>query len=512
MEATPVQPNRRNAALAGGVAALFALGVSELLTGLISTVPSLIVAIGTGVIDLAPPTVKDFAIETFGTADKPALIIGIVVLSVVFGGLLGLGSLRSPVIPSIGFLAFGALGAVAAIRDPQSETAASVLVATTVAVAGLAAFFFLLRRAGTSQGQTPEADLARRAFLRSVGAFTLLAGITAVAGRFLIERVRMATNRAEVVLPTARSPLPAPAPGSSLNVAGVSPIVTPNDQFYKIDTALSVPRVDLDTWSVKITGMVDRPYELTYDELLDLPLVERYVTLSCVSNRVGGGLVGNAKWLGVPLSEILDRAGVQPGADQIVGRSLDGFTVGFPTQVAFDGREALLAVGMNGEPLPFDHGFPARLVVAGLYGYVSATKWLDDIELTTWDGFDAYWVPKGWAKEGPIKTQSRIDTPQPNARVAAENRHIAGVAWAPGRGISRVEVQVDDGGWQDAELSDSLSNDSWRQWSIAWNAEPGNYRLQVRATDGNGETQTSESRPPRPDGATSYHAISVVVE
>ena len=512
MEATSVQPSRWNAALAGGVAALFALGVSELLTGLISTVPSLIVAIGTEVIDLAPPAVKDFAIETFGTADKPALIIGIVVLSVVFGGLLGVGGIRSRLVPTIGFLAFGALGAVAAVRDPQSETLASVLVAVAVAVAGLAAFFFLVRRAGAHDGPVVEPDLARRAFLRGVGAFTLLAGITAVAGRLLVERVRMATNREEVVLPSARSPLPAPAAGSSLDTAGISPIVTPNDQFYKIDTALSVPRVDLDTWTLKIAGMVDRPYELTYDDLLDLPLVERYVTLSCVSNRVGGGLVGNAKWLGVPLSEILDRARIQPGADQIVGRSVDGFTVGFPTETAFDGREALVAVGMNGEPLPFDHGFPARLVVAGLYGYVSATKWLDEIELTTWDGFDAYWVPRGWAKEAPIKTQSRIDTPQPNSRVAAEARHIAGVAWAPGRGISRVEVQVDDSGWQDAELSEPLSNDSWRQWSVNWDAQPGTHRLQVRATDGNGETQTSESRPARPDGATSYHTISVVVE
>jgi DMSO/TMAO reductase YedYZ molybdopterin-dependent catalytic subunit len=322
----------------------------------------------------------------------------------------------------------------------------------------------------------------------------------------------MATNRADVVLPSAEAPLPAPAPGTSLNVEGISPIVTPNDSFYKIDTALSVPRVDLESWSVKISGMVDRPYELTYADLLDLPMVERFVTLSCVSNQVGGGLVGNAKWLGVPLSDILDRAGVQPGADQIVGVSVDGFTVGFPTEVAGDGREALLAVGMNGEPLPLDHGFPARLVVAGLYGYVSATKWLAEIELTTWDAFDAYWVPKGWAKEGPIKTQSRIDTPQPNARVAAESRQIAGVAWAPGRGISRVEVQVDDTGWQEAELSEPLSNDSWRQWLINWDAQPGTHRLQVRATDGNGDTQTSEQRPPRPDGATSYHTISVVVE
>jgi len=512
MKAPPVQPRRRDAALAGGVAAMFALGVSELLTGLIPSVPSLIVSIGTGIIDLAPPAVKDLAIETFGTADKPALLVGIVVLSALFGALLGLGGIRSMAIPSVGFLVFGALGAIAAIQDPQSQASPSIMVAAVAAGAGLAAFLAMIRRAGVGEMPVVEADLARRAFLRGAGAFALLAGVTAVAGRLLVDRVRMASNRAEVVLPSAQTPLPAPAPGSSLSVAGIAPVVTPNDAFYRIDTALSVPSVDLDTWSLKITGMVDRPYELTYDDLLDLPMVERYVTLSCVSNQVGGDLVGNAKWLGVPLTDVLDRAGVQQGADQIVGRSLDGFTIGFPTEVAFDGREALVAVGMNDEPLPFDHGFPARLVVAGLYGYVSATKWLADIELTTWDAFDAYWVPKGWAKEGPIKTQSRIDTPQANARLGAGTRPIAGVAWAPGRGISRVEVQVDEGGWQEATLSEPLSKESWRQWSLNWEAGSGTHTVQVRATDGNGDTQTTMPRPPRPDGATGYHTISVVVE
>ncbi len=512
METTSVDPRRRDVALAGAVAALFALGVSELLAGLISGVPSLVVSIGTGVIDLAPPAVKDFAIETFGTADKPALIIGIVVLAALFGALLGLGGIRSLAIPVVGFAAFGALGAVAAVRDPQGEAIPSIVVAVVATTAGLAAFLVLFRSASRSPAPAGGSDLTRRAFLRGVGAFALLAGVSAAAGRYLGERMKMATNRADVVLPRASSPLPAPAPGSSLNVAGISPVVTPIDSFYKIDTALSVPRVDLENWSMKITGMVDRPYELTFDDLLDLPMVERYVTLSCVSNRVGGGLVGNAKWLGVPLGDVLDRAGVQPGADQIVGRSVDGFTVGFPTEAAFDGREALVAVGMNDEPLPFDHGFPARLVVAGLYGYVSATKWLAEIELTAWDAFDAYWVPRGWAKEAPIKTQSRIDTPQPNARVSAGKRAIAGVAWAPGRGISRVEVQVDGDEWQEAALSEPLAEESWRQWSIDWEAESGTRTLRVRATDGNGETQTSDRQSPRPDGATGHHTISVVVE
>jgi DMSO/TMAO reductase YedYZ molybdopterin-dependent catalytic subunit len=414
-------------------------------------------------------------------------------------------------IPVIGFLTFGALGAVAAARDPQATTLPSILVAAVSAGAGLVALVFMARRGASSSETASGPDPARRAFLRDAGAFTLLAGVAAVGGRVLTQRVRMATNRAEVILPLPRQPLPAAAPGSSLNVGGIAPVITPNDEFYKIDTALSVPRVDLDTWTLKITGLVDRPLELTYDDLLDLTMVERYVTLSCVSNEVGGGLVGNAKWLGVPLSEILERARVQAGADQIVGRSVDGFTVGFPTEAAFDGREALVAVGMNDEPLPFDHGFPARLVVAGLYGYVSATKWLSEIELTTWDAFDAYWVPRGWAKEAPIKTQSRIDTPQHNARLDAGDRPIAGVAWAPGRGISRVEIQIDEGSWQEATLSEPLSDDSWRQWSFAWDARPGTHTVRVRATDGAGATQTSVRTSPRPDGATGHHTISVVV-
>jgi DMSO/TMAO reductase YedYZ molybdopterin-dependent catalytic subunit len=240
-----------------------------------------------------------------------------------------------------------------------------------------------------------------------------------------------------------------------------------------------------------------------------MPMVERYITISCVSNEVGGGLVGNAKWLGVPLADVLEMAGVSAGAEQVVGRSVDDFTVGFPVDAVFDGRQAMLAVGMNGEPLPFEHGFPARLVVAGLYGYVSATKWLSDIELTTWDGFDAYWIPRGWSKEGPVKTQSRIDTPRGNVGVGP--RAIAGVAWAPGRGISAVEVRVDEGAWMQAELSEPLSEEAWRQWNVPWDPSPGSYTLQVRATDGTGQTQTADLAPVAPDGATGYHTVRVNV-
>jgi hypothetical protein len=251
---------------------------------------------------------------------------------------------------------------------------------------------------------------------------------------------------------------------------------------------------------------------LAYDELLAMPMAERDVTLACVSNGVGGRYVGNARWLGVPLGDLLERAGVQAGATQIVGRSVDDFTVGFPTEAAFDGRTAMVAVGMNGEPLPIAHGFPARLVVAGLYGYVSATKWLAEIELTTWEAFDAYWIPRGWAKEAPIKLQSRIDVPRKNQEVTAGLVPVAGVAWSPPVGIGAVEVRIDDGPWVAAELGPLAGSESWRQWSYAWNAGPGGHVLTVRAIDADGNVQDEARRPPRPDGATGYHTIRVFVQ
>ena len=398
-------------------------------------------------------------------------------------------------------------------------------------------------------------DVSRRKFLAGAGAVFGLGVALAAGGRFMLERTKQAlAGREDVVLPQATEttattspattaaanssttgagttaaeaqttttaeattttgpavegagPLP---PGHSLDVAGISPIITPNEQFYLIDTALTPPQVNLEEWSLRVTGLVENPYEITFDELLTRPLVERYVTLSCVSNQVGGTLVGHAKWLGVPLSLILDEAGILPEAEQIVGRSVDAFTVGFPSSIPYDGRDALVAVGMNDEPLPIEHGFPVRLVVAGLYGYVSATKWLSELELTTWDGFDAYWVPRGWSKQAPVKTQSRIDTPR-DGRIDARPRSIAGVAWAPHRGIDGVEVRIDEEEWIEAELSTEISDNSWRQWKVDWDPVPDRYRIQVRATDGDGVTQTDLRRPPAPDGATGWHTIHVTV-
>ncbi|MEZ5341909.1 MAG: molybdopterin-dependent oxidoreductase [Acidimicrobiales bacterium] len=291
---------------------------------------------------------------------------------------------------------------------------------------------------------------------------------------------------------------------------GITPIVVANRDFYRIDTATLVPRVDPADWKLKIRGMVDNELDFTYDELLARANWVVPVTLSCVSNEVGGGLVGNAVWHGVPLTELLDEAGVQSGATQLSSRSVDGWDCGFPTELAYDGRTAMVAVAMNGEPLPLDHGFPARLVVSGLYGYVSATKWLDTIELTTIEAFNGFWISRGWSKDGPVKTQSRIDTPRNGTAVdPGVARAIAGVAWAPNTGIQHVEVQIDNGDWVMAELGESLSDDTWVQWKLAWTPDAGNHTIKVRATDKSGFTQSPDPVYVAPNGAEGWHTISV---
>jgi DMSO/TMAO reductase YedYZ molybdopterin-dependent catalytic subunit len=352
--------------------------------------------------------------------------------------------------------------------------------------------------------------LDRRAFVLGLGGMVVVAGAGGLAARAIRANGAVDASHRRTVLPRATTATPVPAQ-QPFTVAGLTPYVTPTNDFYRIDTALSTPQVDSDGWRLRITGMVDQPFELDYAELLAMDSVEVPVTIACVSNEVGGGLVGNAVWQGVALADLLDRAGVQPDASQIVGRSVDGFTAGFPTATALDGRTALVAYAMNGEVLPADHGHPARLIVAGLYGYVSATKWLEEIELTTWDAFDGYWVPRGWAKEGPIKTQSRIDVPRQGAEVAAGTVAVAGVAWAPIRGIATVEVRVDDGPWQQAVLGPSSSDDTWVQWWWSWEAAAGERTLTVRATDNDGEVQTAAVAPPAPDGATGRHTIRIDV-
>jgi DMSO/TMAO reductase YedYZ molybdopterin-dependent catalytic subunit len=333
-----------------------------------------------------------------------------------------------------------------------------------------------------------------------------------VAGRALSGRFAGGTSsRATVTLPPVADPGPALPPSVEVGVEGVVPFRVPNAEFYRIDTALVVPQVDAAGWTLRIHGMVEHEVTLTYDELLGSPLVERDVTLMCVSNEVGGDLVGNARWLGLPLKPFLDKAGPAADADMVLSTSADGWTCSTPLDVLRDGRDALLAVGMNGEPLPVEHGFPVRMVVPGLYGFVSATKWVVELEVTRFDRAEAYWTPRGWSERAPVKTESRIDVPRPGADLKAGRVAVAGVAWAQHRGIDAVEVRVDDGPWQPARLADVPSVDTWRQWVLDWDAPAGEHTLSVRATDGTGAVQTGEEAPPAPDGATGWHTIPVVV-
>jgi DMSO/TMAO reductase YedYZ molybdopterin-dependent catalytic subunit len=500
-------------ALAGVVAAGVALAAGELACGIGGSGPSLVTAVGTQFIDRFAASLKDLAVALFGTNDKVALIVGIVVVSLLLGAAFGRAGTRRPWVAVAGFGGFGLVGMLAFLDDPQGGTVTGVVAAAVAVAAGLATLFGLLHllRLGHAATAATAGPLAsRRYFLVSAGSLAAMAVGAAVLGRRfarsdVVEAVRETTD-----LPRPAGPTSIPVRPVA-DVPGLSPYLTPNEEFFRIDTALVVPQVDATRWRLRVDGMVDRPLEIGYDELVAMADVAETVTLQCVSNEVGGSLVGTATWQGVPLARLLERAGVRPGGTQIVGRAVDGFTAGFPTAVALDGRTALVAVAMNGEPLPATHGFPARLVVAGLYGYVSATKWLDAIQVAPWEDVNGYWITRGWSKEGPIKLMSRIDVPRSGATLAAGPQPIAGVAWQPTVGIDRVEVQVDDGPWTPARLGDAVSDDTWVQWYLPWDATTGEHRIRVRAVSKAGEVQTEERADPAPDGATGWHTRSVRV-
>jgi DMSO/TMAO reductase YedYZ molybdopterin-dependent catalytic subunit len=349
----------------------------------------------------------------------------------------------------------------------------------------------------------------RRRFLLWSGVFGGAAALGGGLTAWIRSQAAVATERLEVILPRASRSLPPVPPETSVGIEGVAPFVTPNDDFYRIDTAFVAPRVSTEDWSLRIHGMVDNEMVLDYSQLLDREMIESDITIACVSNPVGDDLIGNARWLGCRLDDLLEEAGIDPAADQVVGRSVDGFTAGFPTDT-LDGRDALVAVGMNGVPLPVDHGYPARLIVPGVYGYVSATKWLSDIEVTTFDAFEGYWIPRGWDAEAPVVTMSRIDTPLDGAGVVAgEALGVGGVAWAMNRGIERVEVRIDDGDWQVAELGEQYSTTTWRQWGLEIQPGEGEHEISVRATDSDGYTQTAEEVRPGPNAATGHHTIRI---
>jgi DMSO/TMAO reductase YedYZ molybdopterin-dependent catalytic subunit len=508
----PVRPADRPilpAAIAGVASAAAALGVSELVSGVLAGAPSLILSVGRLVIDLQPPGAKDLVVALFGQNDKLALEILVVLIALAIGAGVGILALSQPSIAAMVVVGFAGLGFVAALRDPAATMTLAAIVDGVAAIAGVGVLDRLTAPFRAVDGPTMP-DWRRRGFLLRGAGIAAASVVAGFVGRSLLERQRESPGQVVGRIPPPGEIATLP-PGAELPVDGISPLVVPNDDFYRIDTALIVPSVDLTSWQLRIHGLVERETTLTFDELVALGTFEQYVTIACVSNEVGGDLVGNAKWTGVRLREVLDIAGVRPEATQLVGRAVDGWTAGMPTAWVMDPRrEPMIAVQMNDAPLPLAHGFPARLIVPGLFGYVSATKWLGELELTTWEAFNGYWVPLGWAKEGPILTQSRIDVPANGARVAAGRFVLAGVAWAPDRGVRSVEVAI-DGAWQPAVVSTPISDATWVQWRLDWNATAGDHDIAVRTTDGTGDVQTADHSAPAPDGARGHHTIRVSV-
>jgi DMSO/TMAO reductase YedYZ molybdopterin-dependent catalytic subunit len=501
------------AALLGVLATVAALAVGHLIAGMVQPSSSPLLAVGNTAVDLTPEPVKQFAIRLFGVADKVVLLLGMAVVILLFAVLVGVLSRRDarPGLALIGF--FGLVGVASVLARP-GLTAAWLLAPFGAAAAGLAAFAWMHRAASALAAESADPSTAgarRRTFLTSLLAIAATAGVSGLGGQLLSQRQDVRASREaarrRIPIPPAQ-PIP---PGADFARAGTPTFLTTNDDFYRIDTALTVPRVSAEQWRLRIHGMVAREVVLSFDELLTRRMLTRTITLTCVSNEVGGSLISTANFTGVPIRDLLQEAGVRPGAEQVLSTSADGFTAGTPVDVLMQpGRDALLAVGMNGEPLPFEHGFPVRMVTPGLYGYVSATKWLVDLELTPFDRA-AYWEARGWAKRAPIKTQSRVDRPRDLARLPAGTTTVAGIAWSQHTGIDLVEVRVDGGPWLPAQLSTEVSSDTWRMWRADVELAPGGHRIECRATDRSGYTQTPRRSAPLPDGATGWHSVFCTV-
>ncbi|MBI1379263.1 MAG: molybdopterin-dependent oxidoreductase [Frankiales bacterium] len=513
----PLPALSRWAAAGAGVAAVGAgVAAAHLLAALTRPASSPLVAVGAAFIDLTPTWLKEFAVATFGTADKTVLLATISVLLLAAAALVGLLATWRRRTAVVLAAALGAVPAVAALSRPGASPADTLpsLAGAAIAAASLA-WLTRPRRtplrddpSGVGDAPTPGRRSVLAGVLGLAGAALLVGGLGEVVGR---RRSDVGAARAAVRLPAPVDPeRPLPA-GVDVGVPGVTPFRVPNADFYRVDTALVVPTLDPGSWSLEVDGMVERPFTISFDELLAMPMIERDLTLTCVSNEVGGPYAGNARWLGVRLTDLLSRAGVRPGSDMLLSRSSDGFTASTPMAAATDGRDAIVAVGMNGEPLPAEHGFPARLVVPGLYGFVSATKWLTGLTATTYAADQAYWTKRGWATDAPVRTMARIDVPRPLSTVPAGRVAVAGVCWAQHRGIDGVEVQVDDGDWRPARLGAVPSDDTWRQWAIAWDATPGRHTLRARATDATGTTQPQARLTPFPSGAQGWHEIVVTV-
>ncbi|AOT05546.1 molybdopterin-dependent oxidoreductase [Arthrobacter sp. U41] len=504
------------------------LALGELVAGLVSPSLSPVTAVGGAVIDVVPPGVKDWAIALFGTGDKMALLTGMGLLIAALAAVSGIVELRRRFAGAAIIAIFGVVGLVAVLGRTEL-TVIAVPVPLLAALVGMVLLRWLVRRLGEwpaeagppPAGPGPEAQLpsrsaqppSRRRFFQALGGTAALAvAAGALAATFRGAAAVVSELRSKLALPAPASPAPPIPAGAEVRLESVGPLVTPNRDFYRIDTALRVPVVEPGQWTLKVTGLVEKEVSLDFAALLAKPLIERHITIACVSNEVGGDLIGNARWLGWPVRELLALAGPRDGADMVLSRSTDGWTAGTPLEVLTDSRDALLAVGMNGEPLPLEHGFPVRLVVPGLYGYVSATKWVTGLKVTRFADDVGYWTPRGWSERGPIKTSSRIDVPRDRRPVGAGTVAFGGVAWAQHTGIGRVELRVNRGAWQQAELAAGISKDTWYQWKLELPLTPGQYEVQVRATDLNGAAQVEDRAAVAPSGATGFHTVRVDVK
>ena len=530
--------SRYQAALSGMVSAALALALGELVASVTNKTTSLVLAVGEFIVEVTPGDVVRTSIETLGNSQKVVLLSSITVISILFGAFLGLLSRKQPDLSYSLFILFGIFGGWTLNRDPLTSTAVALSLSAIATLIGVSTFFSLnslLDHPASADFEDPKYRYAdRRQFLNWATGISVAAGTMTGVGRLLLKDDTVQNIREKIVIPnieeknelqtsndvtsdlsSTATTIPSTETDfltfSEMNaIEGISPYITSNDDFYRIDTALRVPTIEPADWSLTVDGLVENPYELSYEEILEMELVKKDVTLTCVSNEIGGPLVGNAVWAGVPLSEIISKSEPLSNAEQVMCHSVDGFTAGFPIENIFDGRTALLAVGMNGRPLPVIHGFPARLVVAGLYGYVSAVKWIKRIEICTWDGNNGYWIPRGWSKKAPIKISSRIDVPR-ERKINSGVNAVAGVAWAPLSGVRTVEISFDSGPWQECNLGVSLSGETWTQWAYKWDAIPGKYKIKVRAIDNNGVIQSSSVVSPAPDGAEGFDQISVRV-
>ncbi len=496
-------------ALFGVLATLVGVAAGHFVASLLNTASSPVLAVGSQVIDLTPTPMKEWAIARFGSNDKRVLIGSVMGGVLVLAAVAGLLARRRFAYGAALQLVLVGVAAFTALHRPAAEPL-DVVPSLATAVAGVGALWLLDRRATrVPLPITESAGPSRRGVLVTAGVLAAAAALMGGTGRWIGKyRARLT----DIAFPKPADPAPAFPIGIEADYPGITPLRVPTDEFYRVDTRLDVPIVDIDGWSLKIDGMVDKELELTFDDLLAMPLVERDITLTCVSNSVGGPYVGGARWIGVRLSDLLELAGVQDGVDQIFSTDVDGMTIGTPYELATDGRDAMIALGMNGAALPREHGYPARMVVPGLYGFISACKWIERITLTTYAAKDSYWTKRDWATNAPIKISSRIDTPKVLETIDAGDTFIGGIAWAQQNGgVAKVQVQIDGGAWQDAMLGPSAGNDYWRQWYFPWQAEPGSHNLSCRVVDGKGNTQSSARMNPFPEGSSGIQQLIVKV-